>query len=256
MLTTAFYNVVNIALMRPVRIGYDSDSALYFVRDGQEKLYIAHSMRNLRYKRGIKGSRDRLAGIYHLDQVTYQAGDVFIDCGAHVGELGMWVRDNDVEYHGFEPDDDAANACDQNLFGGEKNINRCCLWHQDTTVKLHKKTNTADSSVLEIKSFTEACEVPAIRLDSYCKDKGITRVRLFKLEAEGAEPEVLQGATEMLGFTDYVTVDCGYERGLKQEHTVVEVANMLCDRGFRLAAARMTKRATFLFASERVLKEK
>ena len=43
---------------------------------------------------------------------------------------------------------------------------------------------------------------------------------LLKVEAEGAEPEVLQGLKKNLSRVEFITVDCGFERGLNQKSTI------------------------------------
>ena len=41
--------------------------------------------------------------------------------------------------------------------------------------------------------------VPATTLDRYCSDQGVSRIDLLKIDVEGAELQVLQGAARMLG---------------------------------------------------------
>lgn len=246
-LTTMAYNLANLALQRPARLGYDDDKNCYFVDDKSDRLYIAHPRRNWRYKRGISNTVDRLAGNYHLDKITFSDGDVFIDCGANAGELAVWAKSKNIAYHGFEPDDKAADVCDLNAFDGDKKTVRKCLWFEDTTLKFYEKTDTADSSVFEIEQYDDFHEVPAITLDGFCKEQQIKKIKLLKVEAEGAEPEVIQGAAKILRSTGYVAVDCSYERGKTQEHTLIEVFKTLSDAKFELIAARMKTRCTFLF---------
>ena len=52
--------------------------------------------------------------------------------------------------------------------------------------------------------------IEVIALDSLSID---TPIKVFKVEAEGYEPEVLEGAIETLKLVEYVTVDFGAERG-------------------------------------------
>ena len=59
-------------------------------------------------------------------------------------------------------------------------------------------------------------------------------IKVFKVEAEGYEPEVLEGAIETLKLVEYVTVDFGPERGKKNKNTVVEVNEILLDNYFKL----------------------
>ncbi|MGI9482260.1 MAG: FkbM family methyltransferase [Hyphomicrobiales bacterium] len=243
------YNIANFLLLRPVRLRHDAAAQLYFVEENGTRLYVPHHRRNWRYKRGIGPTIEKLAVNYNLPQVEIAPDDVFIDCGANAGELSIWAAARGAGYHAFEPDETAANACDLNAFDGAGKTNRKCLWHENTVLKFHNKTNTADSSVFEISEFDSVSEVPAITLDDYCKNHDVKKIKLLKVEAEGAEPEVLKGATRMLARTDFVSVDCSYERGTVQENTLAAVSTLLAEAGFRMTAARMKKRCTFLFAN-------
>jgi hypothetical protein len=54
------------------------------------------------------------------------------------------------------------------------------------------------------------------------------------VEAEGAEPEILEGLGNKLDCVEYVTADLWYERGIKAESTLAPVTNFLIQRGFEL----------------------
>ena len=72
-------------------------------------------------------------------------------------------------------------------------------------------------------------KIPARRLDDLLPNK---QIKLLKLEAEGAEPEVLLGCENILTNIEYISADLGPERGPKGEMTLVPVANYLLSRGF------------------------
>ena len=59
-------------------------------------------------------------------------------------------------------------------------------------------------------------------------------MKLLKLEAEGAEPEVIKGALNLLKNIEYIAADLGPERGLKQESTLKEVVNILLENNFKI----------------------
>ena len=73
---------------------------------------------------------------------------------------------------------------------------------------------------------------------------------ILKIEAEGAEPEVLEGAADTLASIDWVTIDCGHERGVSKAHTFVETNVLMQDLGFRLHRAQF-KRITALYRNTR-----
>ena len=49
------------------------------------------------------------------------------------------------------------------------------------------------------------------RLDNF----NFKKIKLLKVEAEGAEPEVLLGTAKILKRIEFISVDCGPERGLE-----------------------------------------
>ena len=59
-------------------------------------------------------------------------------------------------------------------------------------------------------------------------------IKLFKIDAEGYEPEVLSGSKNTLKKTNFVSVDFGSERAANQNNTMVDVNNLLLQVGFEL----------------------
>jgi len=110
------------------------------------------------------------------------------------------------------------------------------LWKNKDILKFWSKPNSGDSSFIEICDSVGTSEVSVDRLDSQVLPNMLNNYErvVLKVEAEGAEPEVLIGAVGMLEECDYVTVDCGPERGMKGEHTFMEVYNFMASRNFKL----------------------
>ena len=92
--------------------------------------------------------------------------------------------------------------------------------------------------------------VEARRLDGLLANVDLTGTVIIKIEAEGAEPEALEGATGILEHVDFVAVDCGFERGKDRQHTFVETSQLLIRAGFEPIAAEM-KRITVLYQRRR-----
>ena len=59
-------------------------------------------------------------------------------------------------------------------------------------------------------------------------------IKLLKIDAEGAEPEVLRGCEGIKQNIDYISVDCGAERGQGQETTFVEVVKIMNKYNFEI----------------------
>jgi FkbM family methyltransferase len=233
------------------RISVDSDSGIITVTDGGRRIFICRRNRLWLYKRGIADRIDRLARSYMLDRITEPLEGAFIDCGANVGELGAYARSRGLEYQAFEPEKLEADCCDLNNFEGAPRTNRFGLWSHDGALTFYSKPATGDSSLFETKDYVDRHDVSVRSLDSFAADTGLKRVAIFKLEAEGAEPEILAGATETLKVTSYVAVDCGFERGLKDESTLVPVFNTLLGKGFQ-AVDWNPNRLTVLFRNSNI----
>jgi hypothetical protein len=69
-----------------------------------------------------------------------------------------------------------------------------------------------------------------VRLDSILNSE----IKLLKLEAEGAEPEVIIGCEGILSKIGYIAADLGPERGLERVNTLPFVVNFLLSRNFEI----------------------
>ena len=73
-----------------------------------------------------------------------------------------------------------------------------------------------------------------IKFDDLVNELNIKRIKLLKIEAEGYEPEVLLGAKDKLSICEFIAIDGGYERGVKEEQTFSKITNHLINRNFEL----------------------
>ena len=238
------FKLLNALLWRyPVRLDFDPVSGCTLVDDGAERFWFCRNTRFRRYTDGVNSFLTKLADQYMVDTIEMQSGDWVVDCGANVGEVSSWLlkKRPDLNILAIEPENLEANCADMNIFGGQARTIRKVLWKEDTLLKFFSCGETADSSVFEIEQYQRVTEVEAIRLDTLLAEFNPPRVRLLKLEAEGAEPEILEGAQQWLSRIDYIAADLGPERGLKQEQTATPVINYLLARGFDLVDMRFDR---------------
>lgn len=231
----------------PVRFRPGHIDGTFCAYDGTNQILFCRWKRRTRYKKGVGSGIDRIAWEYGLHTLIIERPGIFIDCGANVGELGMWARDIGFEYVPFEPEELEAICCDSNNFGGKRKTVRSALWKENTTLSFYSKPDSADSSIFEIKDNKGKQEVDAITLDSKKLLLDPSKENILKLEAEGAEPEVLLGAQESLDAIKFVVADCGYERGIDQNHTFIEVLNFLQKRDYNLVYCNFKKRVSAVF---------
>lgn len=138
-------------------------------------------------------------------------GGVVLDIGANTGDFALSVAHEAAKVFCFEPDPKAAASLRRNV-ASQSNVTIVpkVVWKADELVSFGLETERADSSV-----FSQAknrVEVPGITIASFIRETNLDRVALVKCDAEGAEPEVLEGvlgvAERIAGFA----FDTGAER--------------------------------------------
>lgn len=239
----------------PIHVGMDPNRGTLLAQDDETKIHFVHPERLMRYARnGIQPFLNSLISAYMIDRVKFSKGDWVIDCGANIGEISMALlsREPSLNVVAIEPENPEAQCADANIYGGYQRTLRKVLWHEETVLRFYSSPQTADSSLFEPPAAYTVREVPATTLDVLVPSLGAERIRLLKLEAEGAEPEILWGAEASLAQIDYIAADLGPERGMKQEQTATPVINFLLARGFDLLDMNID-RVTCLFRNRRAV---
>ena len=211
-------------------VRFDRERGVFRVTSGPYALDFRHEAQAYyACKRGIVRRTEILGQTYFLDRIDFRPGDVVVDCGANVGELRYWfvVNGIDIDYVGIEPSPLEYRCLEQNA-GGSRTFN-LGLWNGDGELDFYVSSQMADSSLIEPPEYDEIITVPTRRLDSLLPSE---RIKLLKLEAEGAEPEAIEGAEALLDQIEYISADLGFERGVGQSSTLAEVTNFLLARGF------------------------
>lgn len=194
-------------------------------------------------KRGIIRRTQILGDCYFLPRIPFEPGDVVVDCGANVGELKFYFTENElpIEYIGIEPSPLEYECLKENVSPSQTlNIG---LWDSDGELDFFVSSQMADSSFIKPPTHEKIIKVRTKRLDSVLADR---KIKLLKLEAEGAEPEVLYGCKKILDRIEYVSADVGFERGVDQTSTLAAVTNYLLSNGFELVDVQQG-RLTALF---------
>lgn len=218
----------------PIRIDEVRPDGSLIVSDKQHAIAVARYGRYRRYKNGVANACAELAAQYKLDLVNFQKGDVVVDCGANIGEIGVYLKQFGIDYHPFEPEELEADCCDWNNFDGAARTIRKGLWNQTTELAFYSNPDSADGSLIDPGGAVDCFQLPVLALDDYVEERGIERIRLLKLEAEGGEPEVLEGARNSLAKIDWIAADCGPERGTEKLATLAPVSNFLLANGFEM----------------------
>ena len=211
---------------------YIADTALgYYLAGDETHIIAAGSLKRIR-KFLYRGIRNRCLGLvqhYLKDIIEVGPDDYCINFGANIGELSIGLRDKGASVLAIEPDINLTAA----LLDNSRRYGFSCLpvalWNEDTNLKINLDTDNGDTSVFG--ETVEVAYVRGVRLDSIIQVKS-GRIKLLVGDAEGAEPEVLEGARNTLKNTEYVSLRASAERN--GVDTLVDCRRLLEQAGFEI----------------------
>lgn len=226
-------------------ITYEPEASTYLLNSDPE--YRFSSPARLQYfVQGLDWRGSNLHHEYLLSEIKFADGDKIVESGGNDGDFSLALKQlsKRLSLVSFEPAPREFEALSINLkkmeFFDEVQLHNKALWNKSgDQLEFYIKSATADSSVLPIDDATEVILVDTVRLDEVLERQPY---KLLKLEAEGAEPEILEGAAGIIDCFEYISAEVGFERGVKQESTLPEVSNFLIRNGFhakRVQAGRL-----------------
>ena len=202
----------------------------HYLQDVPSRIFVEKFHNYVNYSNGLHKRAQSLAQSYLLNRVTFFDGDLVVDCGANVGDLKLFFDFEKIaiEYVGIEPSLKTFECLRQNVYPAE--VHNVALSDKTEISQFFISEANADSSLIEPVKYEKRVDIKAIRLDEMMN----RRIKLLKVEAEGAEIEVLRGATGLFELIDWITVDVGFERGVNRQSTLVDVTNLLYGYGYEL----------------------
>lgn len=244
--TNLFWSNVaaRMGLDRRVPVIVEDRDGLTFATIPGRQIAIPAARRWHRYKRGWSPRADRLLYQFGVgDVVTLTKGDVVIDIGANIGEFTLGAASMGAVVHAIEGDPFVFRCLEFNT-RDQSNVHphECVIWKESTRLTFYSEPTDADSSVFQPTTAVEAkaIEVSAVCLDSLAERAGLGEVAFLKCDAEGAEPEVIQGGRLLLSRTRAVAFDTGAER--MGEETSDTCETLLRELGFRVWHERRPNR--------------
>jgi FkbM family methyltransferase len=212
-------------------LAFEDDNGVTIVSDGAVQLAVpSGTLQARKFRHGIAKRTHWLAASYGVGKhISIRPGDVVVNCGANIGILTLALADRGARVIAVEPDPTTLVALRRNVgHRPEVEIVPAGLWNEDGPLTFYQAPETSDTSA--INQLGPPLTVDAYRLDTLVATRGIARLRLLVGDAEGAEPEVLEGASETLLRTEYFAMDCGYER--RGERTLERCQQILGPLGF------------------------
>ena len=211
------------------------ENNLFEYTDNKDCRVSSHCIRGLRlYLKGFQARDIQLQEKYGLDQIPFEPGDVVIDCGANYGDVFFALKRvaQALKYYAIEPDPNALQALKNNI-ADMGLICGCALGSEDAdAIDFYLSDISGDSSLFVPDLIQGVISVPIKTLSSFMSEHRLDSVRLLKIEAEGCEMAVLEGATTILRQVSYISVDGSAERGGRE--TLSDLTSYLQSNGFVL----------------------
>jgi len=220
-------------------VSFCSKGDLYEIHVEGKTIHAPGIRRWRTYRNGIDARLLSVVRRYGLDKLTPQGEDEWVvDVGGYMGECSLYLLRKGFNVLVIEPDPNAALCLKENLtrFAPEGRT-----WLHDPRVALNERKevtfysepSNADGSVFQSPNQkSRPITLQAEKLDDIVKDRiGDKRVRAMKMDAEGAEPEVLMGAVNIVANCDRIGIDAGPER--MGESTAAECRRVLAAAGFK-----------------------
>lgn len=153
-----------------------------------------------------------------LVENTYRVGKLerpgeILDVGANIGLFAKWIHAHNPErrLHCFEPLLSNAAMVRRNCPGAI--VNQIGVGRERGTVRIGVDAHGVMASSVAQPWELQPIEFDVVPLDGYAEDHGVGDVALLKLDTEGMELDVLDGAPRLLARTHQVAMEThGEER--------------------------------------------
>lgn len=191
-------------------------------------------------------------GYHHRQELDYlgkilKPGMTFVDIGANQGEFTLFAarRLSQGNVFAFEPEEQMfqrlTKNVDLNQFKNVKLFN-CGLGKEKTWAQLYTSRDTALHSGWHEGLFTSyrsnyrndhVQDIEIIRFDEILSNGGVQRVDLVKIDVEGAELFVLQGAEETLRrFKPKILLEMNEETFRHAGYSAADVMKFMHEHGY------------------------
>jgi FkbM family methyltransferase len=214
------------------------ENNVYKLKSKDLELFFVHPRRLFKYKWGIRHRFNELKKKYFLSEIIFNDSDIIVDCGSNIGELPKAIRMDsrkNLTIIAIEPDPVEFYVLQKNLKKTDYSFNKF-LSFETGIVQVRYENESGDTHIVtsDHGQLGGKSNIPVLAhsLDSLLAPLNLKSIKLLKIEVEGAEPEVLQGAKSVLKIVDFVALDTGPERGIK--NTFNEVNSYLVNHGFKL----------------------
>jgi FkbM family methyltransferase len=142
---------------------------------------------------------------FHFIQRYVRADSIVLDVGANIGIYTLWLSQfvkDEGRVIAFEPDPKNYERCAENLRRNRLDtvrLEQVALSNECGTLQFSVGQDTENHLLPADAVSASSISVEATTLDEYCRRNGIASIDFMKIDVEGAELMVFQGAATVLG---------------------------------------------------------
>jgi FkbM family methyltransferase len=159
-----------------------------------------------------------IEGVYAFDEISFSDGDCVLDIGAHVGIVAIYLalRHPEITIYAYEPMPWNYESMLKNLrSNGVKSVipHRLAVAAKAGTMQMARGRHSGEGGAFH--DVGERTKVRATTLAAIFRKHKLRRVRLAKLDCEGAEHGILDTAGALLDRIDHFRVELHLNQVLK-----------------------------------------
>jgi FkbM family methyltransferase len=170
-----------------------------------------------------------------------ESGDVVIDAGANKGDFSLWASrlvGPSGKVFSYEPEPENCKWIRKSISVNDYmniKLRQVALSDENGKVDLFLGAKSGWHSIIDKDGRPymtgEKIQVPSVTLDSEMNGQGINKIKLVKMDVQGAEIKILRGAKEILSKSDDVVLLIDLH---PKEIDVLEVGEILESYGFEI----------------------
>ncbi len=174
--------------------------------------------------------------------------ETIIDVGANVGQFAVACAKvfPEASIHSFEPLPECVGRLRKHAAKlGAIHVYPVALGSLSADASIHVNSHSHSSSFLSLgerhrEAFPSASEVGTVEVSMSTLDLQMSSVALrgpvlLKLDVQGFEPQVLDGASDTLPRVDYVLLELSFRPLYEGEKTFIEILHLLTGSGFEFS---------------------
>jgi len=210
--------------------------------------WIIFDLRRLKESRSIISIFDRVSGTRHGSEkhlrmmeniytyegfVEVEKGDIIVDVGAYVGAFSIAASKDASKIFAIDPLAKISSALDDNVSDIDNiSVIAKAAWNEAGSIEINQSFFPADDSILKPDQYgvgSSFC-VETETVPNMIGESGITTVDYLKIEAEGAEPEIIKACLESQVIFRKIAIDVSEKRQSKEVEKTI--ARLLVDNGY------------------------